>query len=116
MGRYKHKKITIEGKLYVTQGYEHFFLKSLASFGLCAEQVSRPAPEVQYVYRSKKHRYQPDFYVESTNTLIEIKSLYTLEKQLLKNYAKFAAARAAGYKMWIIVYNAKGIILAKWFT
>ncbi len=50
----------------------------------------------------------PDFYIPSTNTIVEIKSTYTLDEQNMKD--KFKAYKDSGYNCKLIV-NKKEIKL-----
>jgi hypothetical protein len=41
-----------------------------------------------YFYENKEHRYYPDIYIKSENRVIEVKSLYTFNKEKEKNLLK----------------------------
>ena len=63
--------------------------------------------EVEFIHikywDSQKHEYRcaiPDFYIPSTNTIIEIKSNYTLDKQNMKD--KIKAYKDLGYNFKLI--------------
>lgn len=65
---------TGERKQYVGS-YEKDFLQFLNVFmNFEADDVHAPAPQIiEYEYAGKKHFYIPDFYIESINTIVEIK-------------------------------------------
>jgi len=45
----------------------------------------------------KKHRYYPDFYIPNENKIIEVKSEYTLNRELERNHIKFEATKLMGF-------------------
>jgi hypothetical protein len=106
--RYRFKNVTVEGKDFRVQGYEPFFLAQLSEFGLKAVDVIAPGPPVRYKIGRRWHTYTPDFYIPKLNTLVEIKSPYTMGKAKRKNQAKWSWARMSGYTMLVLVYDGKG--------
>lgn len=106
--RYKYYEVVVDGKKFEVQGYERFFLAELKQLGLSADDVEAPGPPVKYVYKKRRRNYYPDFYIAKTNTLIEVKSSWTMQRNKKMNAAKWKAARLHGYTMIVIVYDAKG--------
>ena len=51
----------------------------------------------------KNHRYFPDFYHKESNTIIEIKSNYTMMKDININYLKRDCALSSGYNFLFII-------------
>lgn len=41
-----------------------------------------------YVYENETHRYYPDIYIKSENRVVEVKSVYTFNKEKEKNLLK----------------------------
>jgi hypothetical protein len=106
--RFKYKNVLVDGKKFKVQGYEPFFLKDLDSFGLTVADVIVPAPPIRYKIGKRWHTYYPDFYIPKSNTMVEIKSPYTMAKNKRKNTAKWSWARMSGYTMLVLVYDGKG--------
>ena len=110
---YKSKNYIFEsGNTYTVQGYEPFAIDDLIHMGytendICLEPNMMPA--VWYIGEdSKKHRYIPDIYIFSENKIIEVKSLYTYQKELNKNLLKQQAVIDIGIKFEFWVYGEKG--------
>lgn len=55
-----------------------------------------------------KHTYYPDIYIKSENLIIEVKSLYTFEKEEKKNHRKLRAVQRAGYRAQLWIYDNNG--------
>jgi hypothetical protein len=51
-----------------------------------------------------EHTYYPDFYIKSTNTIIEVKSAWTYENWKEKNLAKQKACLEQGFKFEFIIF------------
>ncbi len=73
-------------------------------------------PVVEYRVRNRRHRYFPDMYIRSTNTILEIKSLYTLgfgsgrlcRKFWRRNCLKAIACKDRGFKFALLLMDSKG--------
>lgn len=52
---------------------------------------------IKYEFNGKFHTYYPDFYIISTNTIVEVKSDWTYEKWKEKNIAKKKACLEKGF-------------------
>lgn len=108
-------EIAVEGRTWVVEGYERFFIGELGRFGFRPSDVERPAPEVPYRHRGRSRTYEPDFYVRSLNLMVEVKSQWTMRKAPRKNEAKWLACVAAGYGMLLLVYGGNGkIVEERW--
>jgi hypothetical protein len=100
------------GRIEMIQGYEHFALNDLVDFGVDEDDilVGENVPYIDYYFSDeagtdgasssttptpKRRRYFPDIYVKARDDrcalIIEVKSKYTLERDLDKNIAKFDA-------------------------
>jgi hypothetical protein len=93
------------GKEIKIQGYENYALDKLLQ--TYQEQdltvgVSL-VPKIIYTLKEKSKRYYPDIYILKDNLIIEVKSTYTMNKELDKNLAKRKACIEQGYdfKFWI---------------
>lgn len=102
------------------QGYEPAALDYMLKFGISAKDIhvesDGSVPVVEYKVRKRRHRYFPDMFVESTNTIVEVKSLYTLgfgtgrmcRKFWSRNRLKAIACRDQGYTFVLLLMDAKG--------
>ena len=108
--QYKKKKYTLPShKVIDIQGYEHFALDDLLQTYREEEIVSGNdnVPELWYE-TDKTHRHYVDFYIPKENLCIEVKSEWTLKTKKDNIFIKQAAAKEAGYKYEIWVYDAEG--------
>ena len=93
------------GKEVKIQGYENHALdKLLQTYE--EEDLTIGAslvPKIIYTHQQKTKRYYPDIYIPKDNLIIEVKSNYTLKRELEKNLAKRRACIEQGYdfKFWI---------------
>jgi len=95
-----YKEFLLEGRVYYLQGYEDYVLQEFLlkqyktkDIFIKTKDISNEIGDIIYDIDGKNHRYYPDFYHEETNTIIEIKSLYTfnfsIEKNIRKEFDKF---------------------------
>ena len=63
----------------------------------------KKAPSIKYELENKKKVYHPDFYIKYKNSIVEIKSTYTYERDLEKNLAKQSACLKQGYNFIFII-------------
>lgn len=104
---YKHKEYTMpSGKVILCQGYENILLDELIkSYDECDIKTDRrDMPVFWYEYKGKTHRYFPDVYVTSNNTIYEVKSSYTLNKDYERNILKFKSVEDSSYNFLLMVY------------
>jgi hypothetical protein len=77
-----------------------------------AFSVQTGKPVIPYVLLGKYHTYYPDFYIPSTNTVVEVKCEYTLGLTHLQIYRKVAAkakaTKEAGFKLSTMVMSSDG--------
>lgn len=66
-------------------------------------KIVKKYKSIKYTFQEKERVYFPDFYQETLNLIIEIKSHYTYEKELEKNLAKQKACIEQGYKFIFII-------------
>ncbi len=98
---YKRKPYVWQtGEVSFVQGNEPIVLRELEEKGYSYQEVkTSPSdmPVIMYLFEDETHRYYPDIFIPKENTIIEVKSDYTLEKELDKNVAKFSATKELGY-------------------
>lgn len=110
---YKTKTfVSHSGKEFLCQGFEPFCIHDLLEKEGYSEDdiATRGILPVPYFFE-KNRVYFPDIYIEKENRLIEVKSEWTLEKDLEKNYAKIRACEELGFDVELRVYDKKGSIL-----
>lgn len=96
---YKSKKVTIAGKTIKVQGYEAPALIELEKLGKIKKitTMRKNTPNIRYNDKNNKTRYYyPDAYIKTYNNnyiLLEVKSTYTLYKNMELNKKKFEAAK-----------------------
>ena len=59
--------------------------------------------KIQYIFKNTKRTYYHDFYIKSTNTIIEVKSQWTFDKWKEKNLAKQKACLEQGFNFEFII-------------
>ena len=109
---FKHRDYTMpSGKIVKIQGYENIALTELLQhFSEEEIYVGRGiVPHVKYTCNEGKQRvYYPDFYIEPLNTILEIKSDWTLQLQTCRLEEKTKAVLKAGYNFEVWIYNGSG--------
>lgn len=94
------------------QGYENIVLDDLrklyndSDIYAGIEQIA-DIIKIQYDYENSVHTYWPDIYIKSTNTIIEVKSIFYYEHELNKNLAKAQAAKENGYNFLFAIVNPR---------
>ncbi|AQQ73775.1 zinc-ribbon-containing protein [Kurlavirus BKC-1] len=106
------------GKRFLYQGYEAFCLSDLLEReGYTDTDIAtRNIPVIPYSLGGKRKFYYPDIYIEKENRLIEVKSHYTMERELEKNFKKMKASKKAGFNFEFRIYDEKGRLLEKYIT
>jgi len=109
---FKHRDYVMpSGKIVKIQGYEDRALDELLQmFPEDDISVGRAnVPNVKYVCKEGVNRtYFPDFYIKSLNTILEVKSEWTLKLATCRLQEKANAVVKAGYRFEVWVYNVKG--------
>jgi hypothetical protein len=107
----KHEYVFPSGKVVIVQGYEPRCIDELLQNGHSEEdiivgnvEIQKYVGKINYVgFDDKVHRYYPDVYVPSLNKVIEVKSGYTLTKDI--NIAKKkTATEKLGFNYELRVY------------
>ena len=95
-------------KLYYQGTYEKHFLDFCYDNNII---ITKPK-YIKYLFDDKEYKYFPDYYIESLNLLIEIKSDYIFEVQKNKNIAKQIFSIKNGFEH-IFIINKNYDILKK---
>ena len=97
------------GRIVKLQGYEPQVLKQLLkTFSeediVCeVKNINQEIGIIKYMFENNNHTYYPDFYVKSTNTIIEVKSQWTFDKHKEKNLAKKQACVQQGFNFEFVI-------------
>jgi hypothetical protein len=98
------------------QGYEPFALDILVN-DYQEHDIITSRKEVPALWwhdaANKRHRHYVDIYISSTNTCIEVKSTWTFKKDKDAVLMKQQAAKDAGFKYEIWIFNEKKEIVEK---
>ncbi len=90
-----------DSNLFYRGSYEYDFLL------YCKEnnvfETIQKAHTIPYIFEGKTRKYYPDFYHAKSNTIIEIKSTYTYNKNKEVNNAKEKACKEAGYNYLLVI-------------
>lgn len=100
------------GRIEKIQGYEDKTLDELLSNGINEDdiivndiEIEKYIGQIYYEFNNKTHRYYPDIFIKSINTIIEVKSSYTYEKDIEKNLLKEMAIRGKNINFKFIIYG-----------
>jgi hypothetical protein len=109
---YKYKEYEMpSGKIVKLQGYEPQVLAELLKVyseddivtGI--KEMNENLGRISYTYENISRTYYPDFYIKSTNTIIEVKSSYTYKMHESQNNAKKDACIQLGYNFEFKIYK-----------
>lgn len=104
---FSSKKYTFpNGRVEMCQGYESYCLDYLLKDYEEEDIIvgSEKMPMIWYInQKGKKARYHPDIFIISENTIIEVKSWWTFEKDFIKNIRKFRNVASIGFKMVLCI-------------
>ena len=93
------------------QGYEWRFLDEYFKNNNKEDDIiihGKNIPSIEYLDNdNKSHIYFPDFFIPSTNTIIEVKSIYFLNKDIDTNIKKAKAVIDNGFNFLLKVYDKK---------
>jgi len=95
------------GKIINIQGYENKALDLLFECNYKENEIitkRKYVPEIWYIQNGRKHRYFTDIYIPSENLIIEVKSIWTMDKYLEKNLLKAEACQEAGYNFQFMIF------------
>lgn len=96
------------GKIVSTQGYEEFgIIEILKTHDEDDIFIHKNIPIVKYYYGGIHRNHYADFYIKSTNTLIDVKSQFTYDVEIEKNKAKKLAAEIQGFNYNFMIVLGK---------
>ena len=110
---FKKKEYTLpSGKIITYQGYENVAFDELLKTMDENEFTNdvKVMPKVMYTFEENLHRYYPDIYIPSQKRFIEVKSLYTYNKQLEQNHCKRDQVLTNGYAFEFWICNKKEVV------
>lgn len=100
------------GNIIKIQGYENYALDELIKQNIDEKDIitgSKNVPEIWYIDNiGKKRRHFVDIYVSSLNKCIEVKSVWTFQKNIDIVFFKQKAAKELGYLYEIWIYDKEG--------
>ena len=97
----------LSGKQIMVQGWESYAIDYLLSeFPEDDLFFGKEVPRIKYIFRNKEHTYFPDVYIKSIDTIVEVKSTYTYNLDLEKNYYKFNSTLKT-HNLKIMIYDKK---------
>lgn len=105
----KEYKLTT-GEVIHLQGYEPYgfdYLKTLYQENQI-QYRKKDMPELWYEWQEKTHRYYCDFFIADDNLVVEIKSPFTLSRDLDIVKQKILSAQTKGYKVLLLVFDQFG--------
>lgn len=102
------------GEIISLQGYEPFFLDHIQQIMQVDSSIT-DVPTINYMGKDAQAGvYFPDFIIKQYNTVIEIKSDYTMQfKEQI--YNKIIGAVCAGYEVVLCVYGENGSVIASFY-
>jgi hypothetical protein len=106
---YAHKDYMLpSGNVIKLQGYEPYALDDLLQkYEEDDIIIGRGnVPRINYEADGIKRIYFPDFYIKSINTIIEVKSEWTLQLMTCRLSSKAEAVIKEGYKYEVLVYSS----------
>lgn len=110
----KRKEYTLStGEVIHLQGYEPFgfdYLKTLYQENQI-QYRKNDMPELWYNWQEKTRRYYCDFFVADDNLVVEIKSPFTLSRDLDIVRQKILSAQTKGYKVLLLVFDRYGQVV-----
>jgi hypothetical protein len=123
----KEYKLPKSGIVINLMGYEHFvmdhllknnFNHPLFGNGIVVQEenilTNKYVSNFPYIMNDKNHVYYPDFAIVNTDIIIEVKSPWTLMKDLNKNLIKFTTvSKTTNYTMYVFIMK-KSIIDDIW--
>lgn len=105
------------GDIIHLQGYEPQFLDYVFSHKLLNEsEIVYKVPKIRYTDNLRQRYYFPDFYIPRLNLIVEIKSLWVLERQTAINITlKQQATIKSGFDYILILDNDFTVFTSKYF-
>lgn len=109
------KYVFSNGDIRNIQGYENFALDRLTNDNILSSEIITTRsliPKIWYTDKNNKKRvHYVDIYLPFQNRMIEVKSMYTYEKDIERIIYKKKAAQNLGYIYNIWIFNKKGMLI-----
>lgn len=104
----RYKTYTIKSptnKEYRVQGYERYVFPYLWEKFQEDDLIIKKAevPRVEYYFNNKIRKYYPDGFIRSLNTIVEVKSTFTIKDKTL--ISKLKACESVGYIPVVYLYD-----------
>lgn len=100
------------GKETNIQGYENLaldiLLKEFTEDEILNSRTEMPV--IRYQHKNVNRRYFPDIYIPKVNKIIEVKSIWTYKRDLVKNIIKAIYTRKLGYDYEVWLFDKKKLI------
>lgn len=115
----KHKVVSLGKRNVKVQGYEDRVIRKMLSTGVSPKDISvfseGKIPVIKYSVDGKEKSYWPDLKVK--DTLVEVKSTWTLFKFWKANVAKAKACVKQGHKLKVVVGTESklAVLPENWF-
>jgi hypothetical protein len=106
----RKKFIMPSGDIRLVQGFEPYALSELIKI-YTEEQIKtnrNDIPKINYLINESPHVYYPDIYIPHENKIIEVKSLWTYNKQKENVIRKGEACIELNYNYELWIYDKKG--------
>jgi len=111
--KYKNYVLPNGDNVYL-QGYEDYVLENillkkynLDDILIRNKNILDITENIYYIYNNSQHKYYPDFYIKSQNLIVEVKSIYTYEKDLEINTLKKKACLDKKLNFEFIIVDKK---------
>jgi hypothetical protein len=96
------------GKAVSVQGYEDSaIIEILKIYNEDDLLIHKDVPIIKYTYKNIDRNHFADFYIKSTNTLIDVKSQFTYDIEIDKNNAKKLAAEKQGFNYSFMIISGR---------
>lgn len=113
---YVRKPYIWNNQIFMVLGYEDKALDDLLkkeNITIVYAGESEEIPLFEYIYiDDKKHLYYPDIYCPEENRIIEVKSIWTYNKEPLKTMYKGFCVSEQNYIFELRIYNSRNIMYA----
>jgi len=108
--RYGYKDFQFpSGKIIRIQGYENIALEELLEKFeekdiFVGKEIINEVGKIHYHENGVEHRYFPDIFIKSINTIFEVKSQFTYKQKKKRNLLKMNACLEKGLKFEFLIY------------
>lgn len=96
------------GDIRLVRGFEPQIIEYLLKSDIKEDDIITDIgriPAIHYTFANKARTYYPSIFIRGQNQLIDVKAGYEWSKNATKNLAKLEAAKDAGFKHFIIIWD-----------